>query len=106
VYALLILAIPLPFIALVAGWLWRETGRQPWTVFGLLRTSDAVSHVPAGTMRASLLAFTALFAVLLVVNYWLLARFARRGPGAATLGRHVGDDAAGSLTIPPVNPAF
>jgi cytochrome bd ubiquinol oxidase subunit I len=106
VYGLLVLAIPLPFIALIAGWLWRETGRQPWTVFGLLRTSDAVSHVSAGTMRASLLAFTALFAVLLVVNYWLLARFARRGPEAATLGRPVGEDAAGLLTNPPVNPAF
>lgn len=106
VYAMLVLAIPLPFLALIAGWIWRETGRQPWTVFGLLRTSDAVSHVSAGTMRASLVAFTALFAVLLVVNYWLLARFARRGPDAATLGRPIGEDAAGPLATPLATPAF
>jgi cytochrome d ubiquinol oxidase subunit I len=102
VYALLVAAIPLPFVALVAGWIWRETGRQPWTVFGLLRTSDAVSDVSAGTMRLSLLAFSGLFAVLLVVNCWLLARFARRGPEGATLGRPIGELDPSPL----VNPAF
>ncbi|MER5887232.1 cytochrome ubiquinol oxidase subunit I [Streptomyces sp. NPDC001941] len=84
---LLVYAIPLPFLAMLAGWVFRETGRQPWVVYGLLRTEDAISDVSPGLFRVSLVLFTVLFAVLAAVNYWLLARFARRGPDAAALGR-------------------
>jgi cytochrome d ubiquinol oxidase subunit I len=92
--------IPLPFLALVAGWVFRETGRQPWTVYGLLRTKDAVSPISADVMRASVAAFILLFAVLLVINSWLLARFARRGADAAALGRPVGEPARERLVEP------
>lgn len=92
--------IPLPFIALIAGWVFRETGRQPWAVYGLLRTRDAVSDVSAGTMQVSLTVFSVLFLVLLVVNYGLLARFARLGPDAAALGRPVGEPQTVPLTTP------
>ncbi|SDN62784.1 cytochrome ubiquinol oxidase subunit I [Allokutzneria albata] len=83
----LVLAIPLPFLAMIAGWVYREVGRQPWVVYGLLRTSDAVSPVSAGQMRASLIAFTVLFGLLIAVNTALLARQAKRGPDAVALGR-------------------
>ncbi|MFD2348483.1 cytochrome ubiquinol oxidase subunit I [Nonomuraea ferruginea] len=61
-------------------------GRQPWAVYGLLTTEDAMSPVGDGVMRFSLIAFTAVFAALTVINSWLLARTARRGPAAVGLG--------------------
>ncbi|MER5645603.1 cytochrome ubiquinol oxidase subunit I [Streptosporangium sp. NPDC002524] len=88
---LLVAAIPLPFVAMIAGWVLRELGRQPWVVYGLLRTEDAISDIAPVTLTVSLIVFTVLFGVLALVNYWLLARFARGGPRAATLGRPGGD---------------
>ncbi|GGM86139.1 cytochrome ubiquinol oxidase subunit I [Thermopolyspora flexuosa] len=82
----LVAAIPLPFVAVIGGWIFREVGRQPWTVYGLLTTADAMSPMTEGQARFSLIAFTAVFAVLVVINYWLLARAARRGPGEVSLG--------------------
>ncbi|MCF6468624.1 cytochrome ubiquinol oxidase subunit I [Nonomuraea sp. MG754425] len=83
---LLTLMIPVPFVAMLGGWVFREMGRQPWAVYGLLRTSDAMSPVSEGQMLFSLTAFVTVFAVLIAINCWLLARHARRGPGAVALG--------------------
>ncbi|TMR90297.1 cytochrome ubiquinol oxidase subunit I [Nonomuraea basaltis] len=83
---LLTLMIPVPFVTMIAGWIFREMGRQPWAVYGLLRTADAMSPVTDMQMRLSLSAFVAVFSVLILINYWLLARHARRGPGAVALG--------------------
>jgi cytochrome d ubiquinol oxidase subunit I len=77
---LMVLGIPLPFIAAIGGWVVREVGRQPWLVYGLLRTEDALSPVSAGAMLASFIAFTGVFAVLAVADWLLIARIARRGP--------------------------
>ncbi|MET7398577.1 cytochrome ubiquinol oxidase subunit I [Dactylosporangium sp. NPDC005572] len=78
---LLTAIIPVPFLAAIAGWIVREEGRQPWAVYGLLKTADAVSPMSAGTLRLSTIGFTALVAGLALVDWWLLARAARRGPG-------------------------
>jgi cytochrome d ubiquinol oxidase subunit I len=83
----LIAAVPLPYIAMISGWVFREAGRQPWVVYGLLKTEDAVSDLSPAAMRTSLVAFTVLFALLAVVNTWLLVRHARRGPADVGLGR-------------------
>ncbi|MFI6504779.1 cytochrome ubiquinol oxidase subunit I [Nonomuraea typhae] len=96
-HRLLIVMIPLPFAAVIAGWIVREIGRQPWTVYGLLRTADAMTPVTAPQMWFSITAFVALFAALILINYWLLARHARRGPGAEALGRSPID---ASITAP------
>jgi cytochrome bd ubiquinol oxidase subunit I len=77
---LMVLGIPLPFIAAIGGWVVREVGRQPWLVYGLLRTEDALSPVSAGGMLASFIAFTGVFAVLAVADWLLISRIARRGP--------------------------
>jgi cytochrome d ubiquinol oxidase subunit I len=79
----LVLVIPLPFVAAISGWIFREVGRQPWLVNGLLRTSDAVSNVSVGTMLASYIAFTVILAGLVLTDWVLIARVARRGPVAA-----------------------
>ncbi|GAA3390087.1 cytochrome ubiquinol oxidase subunit I [Streptomyces roseoviridis] len=82
----LMAAVPLPYLAMISGWVFREAGRQPWVVYGLLKTEDAVSALSPGTMRLSLAVFTTLFVLLAVLNAWLLARHARRGPVDAGLG--------------------
>ncbi|MER6946674.1 cytochrome ubiquinol oxidase subunit I [Nonomuraea sp. NPDC000554] len=83
---LLVALIPVPFVTMLGGWVFREMGRQPWAVFGLLKTSEAMSPVTHGQITFSLTAFVTVFAVLILINYWLLARTARRGPEAVALG--------------------
>ncbi len=77
---LLIWAIALPYIANTAGWIFTEMGRQPWVVFGLLKTEEAVSNmVSAGSVAASLLAFTLLYGALMGADIFLLRKFAIAG---------------------------
>lgn len=72
-------AIILPFVANTSGWLMTELGRQPWVVFGLMRTEDAVSpSVTANEMLFSLLAFTALYTILAIVTIYLFVRHIRK----------------------------
>lgn len=78
-------SIPVPFVAAIAGWLYREVGRQPWAVYGLLKTQDAVSPMPVGLLILSTLGFGILVISLAVVDWLLLARYARRGPGTEFL---------------------
>ncbi|NUT49310.1 MAG: cytochrome ubiquinol oxidase subunit I [Saccharothrix sp.] len=77
---LMVIGIPLPFVAAIGGWLFREVGRQPWLVQGLLTTRDAMSHVSRDQVLVSFIAFTAVFAALAVADWVLIARLARRGP--------------------------
>ncbi|GLZ80409.1 cytochrome ubiquinol oxidase subunit I [Actinorhabdospora filicis] len=79
-HVLLMMAVPWPFLAMISGWVFREMGRQPWVINGLLKTSEAVSDVSPGHMRFSLIAFGSLFAALIVLNIVLLTRAAKRGP--------------------------
>ena len=73
--------IALPFLANFAGWILTEAGRQPWVVYGLLRTEDAVSgSVSAWTVGLSLGVFVSLYAVLGLVDFYLIRRYARLDP--------------------------
>ncbi|MET9630594.1 cytochrome ubiquinol oxidase subunit I [Lentzea sp. NPDC006480] len=80
---LMVIGIPLPFTAAIFGWVFREVGRQPWLVYGLLRTEDAVSHVDASQILLSLIVFSSLFVMLACVDWALIARAVRRGPDVA-----------------------
>ena len=74
-------SFPLPFIAILTGWFTAEVGRQPWTVYGLLRTSEAVT--PFLTVRAalaSLLMFCSLYALLFIFGTYYVHRLLRIGP--------------------------
>ena len=76
-----IAGIALPFLANFAGWILTEAGRQPWVVYGLLRTEDAVSSsVSAWTVGLSLGVFVSLYAVLGLVDFYLMRRYARLDP--------------------------
>jgi cytochrome d ubiquinol oxidase subunit I len=77
----MVAAIPLPYLAQQVGWLVAELGRQPWIVFGVLKTSDAVSKSVTSTqVLLSLLGFTVLYGFLGVVDVYLLAKYAKKGP--------------------------
>jgi cytochrome d ubiquinol oxidase subunit I len=76
-----LVAVALPYLANSAGWIFTEMGRQPWSVFGVLQTSDSVSpSVGAGSVITSLATFTVLYGVLAVVAVWLLAKHVKAGP--------------------------
>jgi cytochrome bd ubiquinol oxidase subunit I len=71
----------LPYIAGQLGWIVAEVGRQPWIVYGVLKTSDAVSRsIGVAQVVASLLSFTVLYGGLAIVDVYLLAKFSRKGP--------------------------
>ncbi|HJV39547.1 MAG TPA: cytochrome ubiquinol oxidase subunit I [Geothrix sp.] len=76
--------IPLPYLANELGWTIAELGRQPWIVYGLMKTSDAVSPLATSQVGTSLVAFFLVYALLGAVDIYLLFTFARKGPDAAT----------------------
>jgi len=76
------IALFLPYIANTAGWVVTEMGRQPWVVWGLMFTADGISpNVGTGLIWTSLIGFTLLYAALVVVNVYLLSKYARIVPG-------------------------
>ncbi len=78
---LILFMLPLPYIAGQAGWIVAEVGRQPWIVYGLLRTSEGVSKsIALSQVYLSLGGFVLLYGTLAAVDVYLLAKFARKGP--------------------------
>jgi cytochrome d ubiquinol oxidase subunit I len=94
-------AVALPLAANSFGWIFTEMGRQPWTVFGVLKTADSASPtVGAGTVATSLVVFTLLYGVLAVVELFLTIRFAKAGaPPTPAVESDVDDDANRPLTF-------
>ncbi|MBA5687038.1 cytochrome ubiquinol oxidase subunit I [Rugamonas apoptosis] len=77
------LCIPLPYVAVECGWIVREVGRQPWSVYGLLRTSEAASSVAAGAVWSSTAMFIAFYALLLTAFAIYSRKWLREGPDLA-----------------------
>ncbi|GAA2009218.1 cytochrome ubiquinol oxidase subunit I [Microbacterium ulmi] len=74
-------SFPLSLLAILVGWIFTEMGRQPWIVFSLLLTQNGVSPtVPGWTVLISLVAFTAIYATLAIVEIGLIVKTARKGP--------------------------
>jgi cytochrome d ubiquinol oxidase subunit I len=71
---------PAGFVAVVAGWIVAEVGRQPWVIYGVLRTADAVSPVTQGEVSVSLLAFMIIYAVIFSVGVLYILRLMGEGP--------------------------
>ncbi|MBI4642316.1 MAG: cytochrome ubiquinol oxidase subunit I [Deltaproteobacteria bacterium] len=80
---LLLYSIPLPYLALQAGWIVTEVGRQPWIVYGLMKTKDAVSPIATSQVGITLAAFIAVYSALGAVAYYLIVKHVRRGPEPA-----------------------
>ena len=79
----LVWTIPLPYIAIELGWSLAEFGRQPWIVYGLMKTADGVSPIHTSQVAASLVGFVLLYSVLGLADFFLLFKFARKGPEPA-----------------------
>jgi len=76
----MIWASPLGFVAVLAGWFTAEVGRQPWVVYGVLRTADAVSPVGGMSVLASLILFVLVYGIVFGAGVYYIARLVRRGP--------------------------
>jgi cytochrome d ubiquinol oxidase subunit I len=72
---------PSGFVAVLAGWYTTETGRQPFTVYGLLRTSDSLSNIDASAIGASLLAFIVVYFVVFGAGVFYILRVVSKTPG-------------------------
>jgi cytochrome d ubiquinol oxidase subunit I len=80
----LMLAFPFPYIANTAGWMTAELGRQPWLVYGLMRTVDGTSvTVSAGNTLFTLLGFLGMYFVVGVIFLFLVLRLIIHGPEPA-----------------------
>ncbi len=80
---LMVFTIPLPYLANQLGWVVAEMGRQPWVVYGVLKTAQGVSKsITAGQVFGSLAGFTLLYGFLGVVDIYLLVKYAKAGPGS------------------------
>jgi len=73
-------SMPLPYIALQAGWIVTEVGRQPWIVYGIMKTKDAVSPVATCQVGTSLAAFILVYAALGVVAFYIIRKLVVKGP--------------------------
>ena len=85
------LSFPLPFIATLTGWFTAEVGRQPWTVYGVLRTADAMTPLLTTRQAAiSLIVFCAAYVFIFAFGTFYIYRLLRAGP-------------VGDLVIPPTD---
>lgn len=98
--------IPLPWIAAETGWVVAEYGRQPWSIGEVLPTYLSTSTLQSGHLYFSLAGFIGFYTLLLVVEMYLMFRFARLGPSSLHTGRYEGEDpAAAALALAQDSPS-
>lgn len=85
---LALFAIPAPWIAAEMGWVVAEMGRQPWTISGILPTHLSTSSLSAGDLYFSLAGFMGFYTLLLVIEMFLMFKYARLGPSSLHTGRY------------------
>ncbi len=81
---IMLFSIPLPYIANEAGWVLAEVGRQPWIVYGLMKTSQAASPIDGSQVLVSLIAFILIYGLLGAAGLFLVVRHVRKGPAVVT----------------------
>ena len=82
---------PSGFVAVIAGWITTEVGRQPWVIYGLLRTADAASPLDAPAVAASLLAFVVVYFAVFGVGTWYILKLMSKAPQPGEKGVKRGD---------------
>ncbi len=99
------LSFPLGFVATLAGWITAEVGRQPWTVFGQLRTADAVTPTLATReVATSLAVFGSVYALIFVFGAYYIYRLLRAGPGPVAAAANGASNAKRPLAVPGASP--
>ena len=86
--------IPVPWFGVELGWFVAEYGRQPWTIFGVLPTHLSVSSLTTASLYGSLTGFITLYTGLLIIEMYLMVKFARKGPSSLGTGRYHSEQAA------------
>jgi cytochrome d ubiquinol oxidase subunit I len=77
---IMVLSVPLPYVAIEAGWVLAEVGRQPWIVYGIMKTSDAVSPLVSSQVFVSLIAFILIYGLLGIAGFYLIIKNAKKNP--------------------------
>jgi cytochrome d ubiquinol oxidase subunit I len=94
-FRLLAWSIPLPYLANTGGWLLAEVGRQPWIVFGLMRTEEGISVITTGGMVVfSLVAFVLVYGAAMVADIYLLIKYGRKGVSTESEAESSSDERA------------
>jgi cytochrome d ubiquinol oxidase subunit I len=83
--------LPAPWIAIELGWFVAEYGRQPWTIYGVLPTHLSVSTLSVTSLYGSLAGFVGFYTLLLIVEMYLMVKFAKMGPGSLGTGRYANE---------------
>lgn len=73
-------SLPLPWIASEAGWFVAEFGRQPWSIAEVLPVHAAVSNLSVAEVATTLIAYTAFYTVMFIIGFYLMKKFAKKGP--------------------------
>jgi len=77
---IMVVSLPLPYIAIQAGWVLTEVGRQPWIVYGLFKTSEAASPISAGQVLTTLTGFIIVYGLLGAAGFYMIFKNAIKGP--------------------------
>ncbi len=99
-YRLCVLFAPSGFVAVLAGWIVTEVGRQPWTVYGLLRTADSVAPIDAPAVAGSLLAFIAVYFVVFGAGTFYILRLLSFSPLMSPSVSEIGPTHASAGVVP------
>ncbi|MBS1210702.1 MAG: cydA [Proteobacteria bacterium] len=84
-------SLPMPWLACELGWYVAEYGRQPWTIYGVLPTHMSVSTLSVNSLYGSLAGFVGFYTLLLIVEMYLMIKFAKQGPGSLGSGRYANE---------------
>src|SRR6185295_10195233 len=100
IWKVAIWSFPLSLAAMIVGWIFTEMGRQPWLVFGLLKTEDGVSPGVSGVeVLISLIAFTLIYGALAVVEFKLIIKAVKKGPDDAPTPHPESGEIAPRVTV-------
>ena len=88
----------LPYLGVWVGWWTREVGRQPWVVFGMMRTADGVSHMSVALELVWLLGYAAFELTVWASTWWFLAKVIRQGPNLDSPVVRGGHELLGTLS--------
>lgn len=88
----LVYGIPFPFLAVEAGWILAEVGRQPWSIHEILPTFLGTSSLAPGVVLTSLIFFVLFYAALISIEMFLMFKYARKGPSSLGTGRYHGEE--------------
>ena len=83
-----LLMLPAPWLAAEFGWFVAEYGRQPWTIYGMLPTYFSTSNISVANVYASLAGFVGFYTVLLMIEMYLMVKYARKGPASLGTGKY------------------